>query len=558
MSYNPNYLQGSAMAALTWVVYDVCISLDREIVSVWRFFLMESIGTEHFMLPLVVSFNGQPPPPALYSEPPITSSLQYAKASRWYIGLTEVLSILAGELLILIRINTVYGWSRKIVALTLFLFSAETAIGLVTTVISLLGGSKGLFGSRNILICGPDGANVPDVNIAMWYASSDISMASNETDLTACRLTSIAVACVYIGLVIYKALDVLQDIEAADGRPGAHKVGLVAYFRSSRITLPILHRCLRDAGTIVFCGRIRYGGLFVVSHDRFAQSGSAWLLATYSVASTRIFLNLKELTLPANNYNGVTWSQFQQNSVLELQLRSALRTRTSQDRRTVHETPPARVPEAVCPEKETIPISLMSKLSSELDEFIETLPPPLPTPGPPLLMQSLERAREAAYNIPITVPPLPVTVPHFHNAEVRRLCRTFGAKPHVVAKYSPWVNGLVEGNNRILQAILKTLCAPDLGEEGWKKIETWEDLPVNWPDHFDNTIFILNNRILRALDHTPNEMFFGMVINTTETGVEEVSTGITMNDIEVQQVHADQQPNPYSGTLMKRCTCVQQ
>jgi hypothetical protein len=127
-----------------------------------------------------------------------------------------------------------------------------------------------------------------------------------------------------------------------------------------------------------------------------------------------------------------------------------------------------------------------------------------------------------------------------------------------VAKYSPWVNGLVEGNNRILQAILKTLCAPDLGEEGWKKIETWEDLPVNWPDHFDNTIFILNNRILRALDHTPNEMFFGMVINTTETGVEEASTGITMNDIEVQQVHADQQPNPYSGTLMKRCTCVQQ
>jgi hypothetical protein len=54
---------------------------------------------------------------------------------------------------------------------------------------------------------------------------------------------------VYIGLVIHKALDVLQDIEAADGRPGAHKVGLVAYFKSSRITLPILHRCLRDAGT---------------------------------------------------------------------------------------------------------------------------------------------------------------------------------------------------------------------------------------------------------------------------------------------------------------------
>ncbi|KAF7355873.1 hypothetical protein MVEN_00915900 [Mycena venus] len=303
MQYNPNYLQGSAVAALTWVVYDVCLSLDREIVSVWRsswslskilflfsryhtilslgFFLMEcSIWNEAFLdascreLPWKTPASGLLG--SLYSEPPsayntffsdprlltFTSYLQYTNASRWYIGLTEVFSILAGELLILIRINTVYGWSRKIVALTLFLFCAETVIGLVTTVISLLGGSKGLFGSRNILICGPNRVNVPDVNIAMW-------------------LTSMAVACVYIGLVILKALDIFQEIEATDGRSRAYKVGLVAYFKSSRVTLPILHR---------------------------------WLLATYSVASTRIFLNLKELALPANNYNGVTWSEFQQNS----------------------------------------------------------------------------------------------------------------------------------------------------------------------------------------------------------------------------------------------------
>jgi hypothetical protein len=49
---------------------------------------------------------------------------------------------------------------------------------------------------------------------------------------------------VCIGIVIHKALDVLQDIKAADGRPSAHRVGLVAYFKSSRVTLPILHRCL--------------------------------------------------------------------------------------------------------------------------------------------------------------------------------------------------------------------------------------------------------------------------------------------------------------------------
>jgi hypothetical protein len=55
---------------------------------------------------------------------------------------------------------------------------------------------------------------------------------------------------------------------------------------------------------------------------------------------------------------------------------------------------------------------------------------------------------------------------HFDNEEVRQLCKEFGVSTEVVAKYSPWVNGLVEGTNRILLGILKCMCAPDLGEEG--------------------------------------------------------------------------------------------
>jgi hypothetical protein len=130
---------------------------------------------------------------------------------------------------------------------------------------------------------------------------------------------------------------------------------------------------------------------------------------------------------------------------------------------------------------------------------------------------------------------------HFDNKIVRRTCGAFGVKPHVVAKYSPWVDGLVEGTNRILLGILKWLCAPDLGEEGWKKIEKWEHLPNNWPDHFDNAIFLLNNRILRALDHTPNELFFAMVINTAETGVEAALNAISMDNVDTQQAYAGQQ-----------------
>jgi hypothetical protein len=85
------------------------------------------------------------------------------------------------------------------------------------------------------------------------------------------------------------------------------------------------------------------------------------------------------------------------------------------------------------------------------------------------------------------------------------------------------------------------LCALDLGEDGWRKIKKWEHLPNNWPDHFDAVIFLLNNCILRALDHTPNELFFTIVINTVKTRVETVSAAITMDDIDMQQAYTGQQ-----------------
>ena len=39
---------------------------------------------------------------------------------------------------------------------------------------------------------------------------------------------------------------------------------------------------------------------------------------------------------------------------------------------------------------------------------------------------------------------------HFNNNKVRILCNKWGTKTHVVLAYSPWVNGLVEGANKIL------------------------------------------------------------------------------------------------------------
>ena len=44
---------------------------------------------------------------------------------------------------------------------------------------------------------------------------------------------------------------------------------------------------------------------------------------------------------------------------------------------------------------------------------------------------------------------------HFDNKEVRELCERWGTKTHIVAAYSPWVNGLVEGTNKLFLHILK-------------------------------------------------------------------------------------------------------
>jgi len=44
---------------------------------------------------------------------------------------------------------------------------------------------------------------------------------------------------------------------------------------------------------------------------------------------------------------------------------------------------------------------------------------------------------------------------HFDNNAVKEFCTKWTCKHHVVAGYSPWINGLVEGSNKLLLHILK-------------------------------------------------------------------------------------------------------
>ena len=129
---------------------------------------------------------------------------------------------------------------------------------------------------------------------------------------------------------------------------------------------------------------------------------------------------------------------------------------------------------------------------------------------------------------------------HFKNNEVQQCCEKWGSRHHVVAAYSPWINGLVEGTNKILLYVLARLCAPEVGEDGWQTTN-WADLPKTWPDHFDEAIQILNWRILPALKFSPKELLLSLVVNTTPTPPEVSSSMLAPQDFETHMAYAAQQ-----------------
>ena len=72
---------------------------------------------------------------------------------------------------------------------------------------------------------------------------------------------------------------------------------------------------------------------------------------------------------------------------------------------------------------------------------------------------------------------------HFKNRDVEENCEHWGTKLHTVAAYSPWVNSLVEGTNKLLLYLLARLCTPEVGEDGWQAT-TWDKLPSIRPSIF--------------------------------------------------------------------------
>ncbi|GAW06777.1 retrotransposon-like family member (retr-1) partial [Lentinula edodes] len=131
---------------------------------------------------------------------------------------------------------------------------------------------------------------------------------------------------------------------------------------------------------------------------------------------------------------------------------------------------------------------------------------------------------------------------HFANKDVAELCAKWGTKQHLTPAYSPWVNGLVEGTNKILLHVLKRLCAPKLGEDSEEfKEMNWETLPEKWPEYLDEAVRIINNRILPSVRFSPNELLLGAVVNTRRTPIVEATSVLPQQQVLIQAAYVAQQ-----------------
>jgi transposase InsO family protein len=128
---------------------------------------------------------------------------------------------------------------------------------------------------------------------------------------------------------------------------------------------------------------------------------------------------------------------------------------------------------------------------------------------------------------------------HFNNNAVREFCDNNRCKHHVTPVYSPWVNGLVEGANKILLHVLKRLCVPNTGEQDDN--DRQEKSLKAWPNHLDEAVNALNHRILPALKFSPKELLLGIAINTPTTETDTAQLEPSAHEAAIHMAYAAQQ-----------------
>ncbi|GBE78997.1 hypothetical protein SCP_0201940 [Sparassis crispa] len=271
----------SSVAALTWLVYDISITLEQEVDFIWRarwslpkflyiaaryYGLFNLAFYIHVSLSLTVSENFSVHLHSISCKPWV-----------WFNAFSNsVFFTTTVNLLFVIRIHAIYEKKRIMLAFLLFLFFAEFIIEVVCTTLIVRSVTVEERPS-GLPIRGCTSTSAPDWTLAAW-------------------IPCLIVACIFYVLTTYKLAKNLGI---------KNWVNLKLIF--SRLhAYPIMDIFYRDGS--IFFGLIfvviLLNTVFNVLGGAYIDIGAPWLSASYSIAGSRLVLNLRTMTsIPDSKLN---------------------------------------------------------------------------------------------------------------------------------------------------------------------------------------------------------------------------------------------------------------
>jgi len=258
----------AAGAATAWLIYDVVITIDQEVAYVWKarwtyYKVLYLVMRYYMLLCLIINIS-------------VTTSVQipFSICRHWFWFITysgSVASTTLGEFMFLLRIYAAYGRSKKML---LFLLSFWLAMVITACTVTALEVSSVTVSPR------PPGYPLP---------GCVISMPEHIRITLISWILSLSISATFFALILRHFLQsmVMRNVLKASGPRGVWKFRRIA---------PVVFLFIRD-GTFYFLmvtTVIFINFLFVVflGDEPASEAGIAWVMATYAIASSRLYLNL--------------------------------------------------------------------------------------------------------------------------------------------------------------------------------------------------------------------------------------------------------------------------
>lgn len=271
----------STAAAMSWVAYDIVLTFGEEIEFIWKakWSLPKClyIAARYYGLITLIVYIAV----TLLSNPSET----LCGAWQWFIGLGVIFFVAVVDLILLLRIDALYGRKKKVFIPLLILYIVEVALATSVGIVVI---KQTVQFSKPAYIPITGCYNKPPAHVVLYA-----------------WIPSLVIAWIFYGLTVYRLFKELKiqswfTLTAASG--GDHAASMIhIFFRDGSIWFGLAFSVVLI--TVVFQA---VGGVLVAL-------GPQWLCATYSVLGSRLILNLRTASKPDANLDstGLSYASFE-------------------------------------------------------------------------------------------------------------------------------------------------------------------------------------------------------------------------------------------------------